>query len=145
MNFQQGNIDTTNRPLDVSIDGNGFFQVTTHVNGEETVAYTRAGNFVKNAEGALVLANSDGSLLEPEVEVPEDTISIEIERTGQVSVRTQGNPELQRLFEDRLRRVPMGRMGQPSELAGAVLFLASPAASMVTGVILPVDGGFLAA
>ncbi len=41
-------------------------------------------------------------------------------------------------------RVPMGRFGKASELAGAAIFLASEAASYVTGEIVAVDGGFLA-
>jgi NAD(P)-dependent dehydrogenase (short-subunit alcohol dehydrogenase family) len=41
-------------------------------------------------------------------------------------------------------RVPMGRFGKASELAGAAIFLASDAASYVTGEIVAVDGGFLA-
>jgi NAD(P)-dependent dehydrogenase (short-subunit alcohol dehydrogenase family) len=48
------------------------------------------------------------------------------------------------LYQARVGRVPMGRLGRPWELVGAVLFLVSPAASMVTGVVLPVDGGYLA-
>ncbi|MCK1394450.1 glucose 1-dehydrogenase [Bradyrhizobium sp. 1] len=43
-----------------------------------------------------------------------------------------------------LAHTPMRRVGQPDELAGAVIFLASPASSYVTGVMLPVDGGYLA-
>jgi NAD(P)-dependent dehydrogenase (short-subunit alcohol dehydrogenase family) len=39
---------------------------------------------------------------------------------------------------------PMGRLAEPEEVAAAILFLASPAASMVTGHTLAVDGGFLA-
>ena len=39
---------------------------------------------------------------------------------------------------------PMGRLGEPSEVAKAILFLASDDASFITGAILPVDGGFLA-
>ena len=43
-----------------------------------------------------------------------------------------------------LARVPLGRVGHPSEPAGPVVFLASNGASDVTGAILPVDGGDLA-
>ena len=38
-------------------------------------------------------------------------------------------------------QTPMGRNGQPDDVAGAAIYLASPAASWVTGVVLPVDGG----
>jgi NAD(P)-dependent dehydrogenase (short-subunit alcohol dehydrogenase family) len=39
---------------------------------------------------------------------------------------------------------PMGRIGEPSEVAAAILFLASDDASFITGAVLPVDGGYLA-
>jgi NAD(P)-dependent dehydrogenase (short-subunit alcohol dehydrogenase family) len=42
-----------------------------------------------------------------------------------------------------LSRTPMKRWGTPGDLAGSVIFLCSPAAAFVTGVILPVDGGYL--
>jgi NAD(P)-dependent dehydrogenase (short-subunit alcohol dehydrogenase family) len=43
-----------------------------------------------------------------------------------------------------IARHPMGRIGEPAEVANAILFLASDEASFITGAILPVDGGFLA-
>jgi len=39
---------------------------------------------------------------------------------------------------------PMGRLGEPGEVAAAIAFLASDDASFITGVVLPVDGGYLA-
>jgi NAD(P)-dependent dehydrogenase (short-subunit alcohol dehydrogenase family) len=46
--------------------------------------------------------------------------------------------------EEVLRRIPLGRLGLPEEVAAAVVFLASDAAGMITGVTLPVDGGWTA-
>ncbi len=43
-----------------------------------------------------------------------------------------------------MKRAPMARGGQPEEVVGPIVFLASPMASYVNGVVLPVDGGFLA-
>jgi NAD(P)-dependent dehydrogenase (short-subunit alcohol dehydrogenase family) len=43
-----------------------------------------------------------------------------------------------------LRGIPLGRLGEPEDVAKAVLFLASDAAAFITGVMLPVDGGNLA-
>jgi NAD(P)-dependent dehydrogenase (short-subunit alcohol dehydrogenase family) len=49
-----------------------------------------------------------------------------------------------RMIDTFLHGIPMGRLVEPAEVAAAVAFLASDAAAMITGVILPVDGGNLA-
>lgn len=55
------------------------------------------------------------------------------------------NPELGAQIRDKfLSGIPLNRLGEPVEMVGPVLFLVSDAASMVTGVVLPVDGGNLA-
>ena len=43
-----------------------------------------------------------------------------------------------------LEHTPMGRLGRPEDLVGTLLWLVSPAAIFVTGVVVPVDGGFSA-
>lgn len=52
--------------------------------------------------------------------------------------------ESQALVERFLQGIPLNRLGEPEDLVGPVVFLCSDAAAMVTGVLLPVDGGNLA-
>ena len=48
------------------------------------------------------------------------------------------------LREDLLSRIPLGRVGEPEDVVGAVVFLSSAAADLVTGHTLLVDGGWTA-
>jgi NAD(P)-dependent dehydrogenase (short-subunit alcohol dehydrogenase family) len=43
-----------------------------------------------------------------------------------------------------LSHTPMGRFGEPDDLMGTILWLLSPASAFVTGIIVPIDGGFSA-
>jgi 2-dehydro-3-deoxy-D-gluconate 5-dehydrogenase len=62
-------------------------------------------------------------------------------------IRTDNTQALQaneERYEQILQRIPAGRWGEPGDLAGAFVFLASPASDYIHGVVLPVDGGWLA-
>ena len=57
---------------------------------------------------------------------------------------TQSTFDNAELREDLLSRIPLGRVGKPEDVVGAVVFLASPAADLITGHTLLVDGGWTA-
>jgi NAD(P)-dependent dehydrogenase (short-subunit alcohol dehydrogenase family) len=76
---------------------------------------------------------------------------IRVNAIAPCQIATEGLKELSRrpseeghLLDTFLRGIPLGRLVEPAEVAAAVAFLASDAASMITGVVLPVDGGNLA-
>ena len=57
---------------------------------------------------------------------------------------TQGILQSPAVHEELRRHVPLGRWGEPEEIAAVLTFLTSPAASFVNGAIVPVDGGVFA-
>jgi NAD(P)-dependent dehydrogenase (short-subunit alcohol dehydrogenase family) len=77
------------------------------------------------------------------------TLAVELGRQGircnAVAPGATRTPALRRLTEEqvaaRLGRVPLGRLGEPEDVANAVAFLASPQAAYITGQVLCVDGG----
>jgi NAD(P)-dependent dehydrogenase (short-subunit alcohol dehydrogenase family) len=77
------------------------------------------------------------------VELAEHGITANAIAPAQIDTRlTRGLPEDAR--QRRVERIPMGRFGEPEEVAKAALFLASDDASFITGHTLAVDGGYLA-
>jgi NAD(P)-dependent dehydrogenase (short-subunit alcohol dehydrogenase family) len=63
---------------------------------------------------------------------------------GLIDVMADRQFDAEKLMQTWVSNIPLGRVGEPEEIVGPALFLASNASSMVTGVILPVDGGYLA-
>lgn len=79
------------------------------------------------------------------VELAKDGIRVNAIAPGVIETpMTSYTREAPDRLEKFMMRTPMGRVGQPEELVGPVVFLASDMASYVTGVTLAVDGGFLA-
>src|SRR6478735_4204101 len=71
IDLEQGSLESTNRPLDLGISGNGFFKVKILDGASpDGFGYTRNGNFFVNNNGELVLGMGDGYKLDPPITVP---------------------------------------------------------------------------
>ena len=129
------------------------------------VARAVAPQMIERGRGKIVNTCSVTSEVGPRDDRPvhsvegrtEDADASDVRRLG--AIRDPGQRHRPRLFPHRINtvlqedpefdawirgRVPAGRWGEPSELGGAVVFLASAASDFVNGQILYVDGGLLA-
>jgi flagellar basal-body rod protein FlgG len=89
--FSQGPPVPGTSPLDMMIQGKGFFKVAVETDlGEGGFAYTRAGNFTRNLNGDIVLANSDGRLLEPVINIPDTANNISVTAAGIIQYTIPG-------------------------------------------------------
>lgn len=140
------------RMMDVNV--NGTFNVThawlpalratrgTVINVASVAAFAGQPNSMgySPSKGAVKLLTQSLA-----VELAKDGIRVNAIAPGLIetpmTIDRRGTPETLHKF---MLRMPLGRVGQAEELVGPVVFLASEMASYVTGVILPVDGGFLA-
>jgi len=95
LDFAQGSPLTTGRPLDLMIEGDGFFQVQVEDELGGGVAFTRAGNFTLNADGEMVLANDQGRRLDPGIVLDPDAVGVTIDATGRIFQRLPGDTEPQ--------------------------------------------------
>jgi 2-dehydro-3-deoxy-D-gluconate 5-dehydrogenase len=75
-----------------------------------------------------------------------DNIQVNAVLPGWIDTKLTRNArhEVKGLNERVLARTPMGRWGNPEDLAGIAIFLAGSASDFVTGAVIPVDGGFAA-
>jgi len=150
---EAGFSDAWRRVMDVNLDG------TVHA-VEALLPDLRASrgsivnvasiqSFIAYQAGTSAYAASKGALAQLTrslaVELAADGIRVNAVAPGffetAMTAGTRADPGRMAGF---LSRTPLRRMGQPEELAGPVVFLASRLSSYVTGAILPVDGGLLA-
>jgi flagellar basal-body rod protein FlgG len=90
IDLEQGSLERTDRPLDVGIEGNGFFKVKIMDSIGDGTGYTRNGNFFVNKDGELVLGMGDGYTLIPPIVIPPNATDINIAHDGTVSVLRSG-------------------------------------------------------
>lgn len=76
-------------------------------------------------------------------EVAKDGVTVHCIQPGRIRSEQMSKryPTLESELEFAREEIPMGRFGEPEELANLAIFLASPLASYITGTVIPVDGG----
>jgi NAD(P)-dependent dehydrogenase (short-subunit alcohol dehydrogenase family) len=140
------------RVLDVNL--NGVFNVThaflpaLRATGGTVINLGSIASFVGVADTLGYSPSKGGVKLLTQAlarELARDGIRVNAIAPGVIeTAMTEGTRDDPARLAGFLGRTPLGRVGQPDELVGPVVFLASAMASYISGAILPVDGGFLA-
>lgn len=156
---QELELDEWSRVLDVNVTG---YLLCSQAAGRRMIEQ-RAGSIVNLSSiasstalgrGNFAYSVSKGAIdsLTRELAIEWAPFGIRVNAIKPCQVLTPGLQELlddpkfdsKTLLATWLHGIPLGRLAQPQEIAAAALYLASDAAAMVTGVLLPVDGGNLA-
>src|SRR5436305_2008274 len=90
LDLDQGSPESTGRPLDVAIQGEGFFAVKILPTLGGGVGYTRNGNFFVNKAGELVLGIGDGYKLIPNISIPNGATDVTISQDGLITYTRAG-------------------------------------------------------
>lgn len=114
--------------------GQGCVLVTSSVTGPR-VAYPGLSHYAASKAGV------NGFIRNAALELAAENVRVNGVEPGMIATPAMANLGDDEVNQDIARRVPLGRLGQPSDIAGAMLFLASSLAGYVTGQTLVVDGG----
>jgi NAD(P)-dependent dehydrogenase (short-subunit alcohol dehydrogenase family) len=151
-------VDTTGASFDrvMAVNARGAVLVARHV-ARGMIAATRAGSIVNvSSQAALVALDDHLSYSASKAALDAVTRSLCVElgpfgiRINSVNPTVTLTPMAVQAWSDPARRepalmaVPLRRFAEPSEVAMPVAFLLSEAASMISGVCLPIDGGYTA-
>ena len=136
----------------MAIDGRGMFLTCKHAvaamgseGGSIVCLSSISGLAGQTGQAAYGPAKFVASGLTKHLAVELAPRKIRVNAVAPGTIRTEAVAALPDDYVEPMRAAhPMGRLGEPSEVAEAICFLASDAASFITGAILPVDGGYLA-
>ncbi|MFL6608821.1 MAG: SDR family oxidoreductase [Pseudomonas sp.] len=114
--------------------GGGCVVVTSSVTGPR-VAYPGLSHYAASKAGV------NGFIRSAALELAGDRIRVNGVEPGMIATPAMDNLGDDQVNADIARRVPLGRLGAPEDIAGAMLFLASDLAAYITGQTIIVDGG----
>ena len=114
--------------------GGGCVLVTSSVTGPR-VAYPGLSHYAASKAGV------NGFIRSAALELAGDRVRVNGVEPGMIATPAMGNLGDAQVNADIASRVPLGRLGAPQDIAGAMLFLASDLASYITGQTIIVDGG----
>ncbi|ONH51250.1 3-oxoacyl-[acyl-carrier protein] reductase [Pseudomonas cedrina] len=114
--------------------GGGCVLVTSSVTGPR-VAYPGLSHYAASKAGV------NGFIRSAALELAGDRVRVNGVEPGMIATPAMGNLGDGQVNADIANRVPLGRLGAPEDIAGAMLFLASDLATYITGQTIIVDGG----
>jgi len=141
------------------------YTLSVNLKGTFFVSQEVGRHMIKNRQGKIVMLSSQAGF----VGLPTESVycmtkaaiahltkclavewgphNINVNAVAPTFIRTPGTLkwlENEAFRNDLLGKIPLGRVGDPIDVAGAVVFLASPAAALISGATLMIDGGFTA-